>query len=378
MPTSFPRCCALVATVVSFAGGVGARAFAAPGSSAEPTTTAGSYTRYTKRLEDEATRILTPEIVGTAKSTLAAHGLDLWGCMTIGEWRQHVLRHAPTADRALTVLVRRTEVLWAEERVTDPYGSTILQLGSVHAMQRGLTRVLEALGVAAPAPVSAGGLGSGMPDRLPSASSVLMAAPLATATPVGPLQPPPAPSIAPPPPSRAQPPTVVPMLPPAAGPAASSDLASVHVAAPILPPGIRATMAPLPSASPAPAPSPAPPTAAAPTTPSRSPYELAAYQGALARESYRILSPEIESGAQVELAPRRASMRAARTVAEWKRLLTEANPSFAKAAAVLERRAEVLRGETKVLDEYDSPHTQRAAVFGLQAGLEKILAQYGK
>ena len=110
----------------------------------------------------------------------------------------------------------------------------------------------------------------------------------------------------------------------------------------------------------------------------QSPYELAGYQGALARESYRVLFPEIENGAQVALAARRTQMRSADTVAEWKRLLSEANPSFTKAAAVLERRAEVLRGETKVLDAYDSPHTQRAAVYGLQSGLEKILAQYGK
>jgi hypothetical protein len=105
---------------------------------------------------------------------------------------------------------------------------------------------------------------------------------------------------------------------------------------------------------------------------------LAAYQGALARESYRVLYPEIENGAQVTLAAKRTEMRNASTVAEWKQLLSQANPAFAKAGAVLERRAEVLRGETKVMDPFESPHTQRAAVYGLQAGLEKILSHYGK
>lgn len=362
MSTSRARCPSLVATLVAATlSTLGAgRAFAAPGAAANgSTSTVGSYTRYTRRLEDEAVRVLTPEIGGTSKAPLAAHGLDLWGCMTISEWRQQVLRHAPSADKALTVLVRRTEVLWAEENVTDPYGSTILQLGSVHAMQRGLSRVLEALGVAAPAPVSAIGLGSGAPIHLPTAPSTALFAPSpAPATPVGRAARPFSGTMSVSPDSAYARPVPTPAL--------------VHTAPPI--PTPTRVSAPMPVARR----SQTPVAVARPIPAAQSPYELAAYQGTLARESYRVLFPEVESGAQLALAPKRAEMRNASTVAEWKRLLTEANPLFAKAAAVLERRAEVLRGETNVLDAYDSPHTQRAAVFGLQQGLEKILALYGK
>jgi len=308
----------------------------------------GSYTRYTRRLEDETARILTPEVGGATKTTLAAHGLDLWGSSSIGEWRQGVLRWAPTAEKALNVLVRRTEVLWTEERVDEPYGSTILQLGSVHAMQKGLVRVLDALGVASPAPVSAHGIGAGTPAHLPAPAPEPAPAPLRT-----------------------------PVPPPVAAPATAAPMAaSMAIPAPAALP--RPT--PVRSTPTAPRRAPAP-VAAGPARnvpPAQSPYELAAYQGALAKESYRILSPEIENGAQASLAARRNEMRNAPSVAEWKRLLSEANPAFAKAAAVLERRAEVLRGEVKVLDLYESPHTQRAAVYGLQSGLEKILALYGK
>ncbi len=330
---------------------------------AAPTTKAGSYTRYTRRLEDETVRILTPEIGGGTKTTLAAHGLDLWGSSSIGEWRQGVLRWAPTTEKALSVLVRRTEVLWADEGVDEPYGSTILQLGSVHAMQKGLVRILDALGVASPAPVSARGIGGGTPARLPT--------PAPTPTPIP--APAPAPAVSTPdsssayamPPARAAVPAPVPTIAPASAPAPAA--LPKPTAARSTPPSAAPRRSSAPAAGPA-----------RNVPPAQSPYELAAYQGALAKESYRVLFPEIENGAQAALAARRGEMRNAPSVAEWKRLLSEANPAFAKAAAVLERRAEVLRGETRVLDVYESPHTQRAAVYGLQSGLEKILALYGK
>lgn len=361
------------ARLASFAGLLAAAALggSAPGTAAaapdapvaKATAPVGSYTRYTRRLEDEAVHILTPEIGGPVKTTLAAHGLDLWGCLSISEWRQSVLRWAPATDRALTVLIRRTEVLFAEENVDEAYNSTILQLGSVHAMQRGLTRVLEALGVAAPAPVSAHGLGAGTPSPLPTAPSTVrptapqadLPAPDATYVRAG--NSPPLYSMSPAP----QP--IAPVNP------------TVVRAAPLAP----GTAAPMPTSPlrrrPTPSPTPAPARA---LPAAQSPFELAAYQGALARESYRVLYPEIENGAQVALAAKRSEMRNAATVAEWKQLLSTANPAFAKAAAVLERRAEVLRGESKVMDPFESPHTQKAAVFGLQAGLEKILSLYGK
>ena len=340
MPASRARLASIFGILAAAAVGefpIGPATAAPDAPAAASTAPVGSYTRYTRRLEGEAIRILTPEIGGPTKTTLAAHGLDLWGCLSISEWRQAVLRWAPTTDKALTVLIRRTEVLFAEEKVDESYNSTILQLGSVHAMQKGLTRVLEALGVAAPAPISASGMGGGAPACSLPARSV------SSDTNSYSMSPMPAPA-----PAALPNPTLV-----RAAPLATPTAAE--------PTRVHATTAPVRSLPPA-----------------QSPYELAAYQGALSRESYRVLYPEIENGAQVSLAAKRIEMRNAPSVAEWKRLLSEANPAFAKAAAVLERRAEVLRGETKVLDPFESPHTQRAAVFGLQAGLEKILSLYGK
>jgi hypothetical protein len=322
MAAPLPRVGLAVASFVFLAPFVGSESSGRTATAAPEATTAraeGAYTRYTRRLEDEAFRILSPEIDKPAKSTLAAHGLDLWGSSTIGEWRQGVLRWAPATERALAVLVRRTEVLFAEERVDESYGSTILQLGSVHAMQKGLTRVLESMGARAPAPLSAEGIAGGAPVR---ATFVL--------------------------------PTPAPPRP------------------------VATKATPVAAAPPARRPAPTAPTAPTASTPARSPYELAAYQGALAKESYRILSPEIENGMQAAIAAKRTDLRAAATVADWKRTLTGIHPSLAKAAAVLERRTEVLRTETRVLDAYDAQPTQRAAVYGLQAGLEKILALYGK
>lgn len=352
MAAPLPRVGLAVASLVFLAPFVGSESAGRAATAAPETTTAraeGAYTRYTRRLEDEAFRILSPEIDKPAKATLAAHGLDLWGSSTIGEWRQGVLRWAPTTERALAVLVRRTEVLFAEEHVDESYGSTILQLGSVHAMQKGLTRVLESMGARAPAPLSAEGIGGGAPVRATFVLPTPAPAPTPAPTPAPVTMPAPAPAPAP-----------VVLTPPR--PAAPKTTKATPVAA--APPARR----------------PAPTAATAPTAnvPARSPWELAAYQGALAKESYRILSPEIENGMQAAIAAKRADLRAAATVADWKRTLTGIHPSLAKAAAVLERRTEVLRTETRVLDAYDAPPTQRAAVFGLQSGLEKILALYGK
>ena len=78
-----------------------------------------------------------------------------------------------------------------------------------------------------------------------------------------------------------------------------------------------------------------------------------------------------------EAAARRAEMRAAPTVAAWCAALVEASPSLRAASRVLERRTEVARKDARVLDAHESPVSQRAAVEGLQSGLERVLAQYG-
>jgi hypothetical protein len=156
-------------------------------------------------------------------------------------------------------------------------------------------------------------------------------------------------------------------------------------------PGAPARLSPAPAAPAAPAPAAAPPTAApaaapprAPrasaeaSAPSLAPARLLEYRGTLDREAFRILAPEIERGMQDALAARRQAMRGAPTVAAWQALLVEASPTLRAAGRVLERRTEVVRVDARVADPLESAATQRAAVAGLQAGLERILAQFGR
>ena len=190
----------------------------------------------------------------------------------------------------------------------DAYASPILQMASVHALQRGLSRVLEQLGVAMPAPE-------------PRAAT-----------------------------------------------------------RPAIPSGIAASMRPEPAPAAAEPVAARTPRAEAPReAPVLSPREIAAYRVALERESFRILTPEFDGGGVVAaMSERKANLSRATTVAAWRATLSAGAPSLAKAGAVLERRAEVLRGEGGVRDAYESPAVQRAAVQGLEAGLERILRQFGR
>ena len=270
--------------------------------------TGGSLTRYQSRLETDTVRVLAPEVAGSMKEALAAQSNALWACLSIAEWQRRLVAAAPALERAAQVLGRRSEVVWAEEHVTDEYGSMILQLSSVHAMQRGLVKVLAQLGVHTPAPLALpGGAGA-----------------------------------APPPAPLRAPPTVQPV---SSGPAPH-----------------RSTR---PSAAPAQA-------------PARSPAELLAMAKALDQEAFRILTPELEGATLDAVAARKAELRVAPTVAAWRATLERASPSLAKAGAVLERRAEVVHDGQRVLDPFDSPISQKFAVRGLELGLERILALFGK
>ena len=143
-----------------------------------------------------------------------------------------------------------------------------------------------------------------------------------------------------------------------------------------IPSGIAASMraAPAPAAA-----EPAAASAPRAEAPVLSPREIAAYRDALERESFRVLTPEFDGGGVVAaMAERKANLSRATTVAAWKATLAAGAPSLAKAGAVLERRTEVLRGEAGVRDAYESPAVQRAAVQGLEAGLERILRQFGR
>lgn len=283
-------------------------AFAAP-ETAAPTRTQSTLSRYQDRLEVETARVLTPEVSGSMKEGLAHRGTTLWACVSIAGWSREVLAEAPALGRACQVIARRAEVLHGEEHVADAFTSPILQLASVHAMQRGLGRVLAQLGLK--------------------------------------LAPPPAPAPA-----------------PARGPTA---VAPAPVAAPVrttAPAARTAITAPTPLAPRA--------------EPVRSPTELLAYTSTLDRETFRILSPELEGRVLEGVVARRATLRSATTVAAWKQALAAAHPALVKAAAVLERRAEVLRGEARVLDAYDTMATQRAALAGLNGGLDRLLRQFGR
>ena len=298
------RLALLVVGVLAAAGLAPARADS-PGTA----TTGGGLTRYQSRLETDAARVLAPEVAGSMKEALAAQSNALWACLSFAEWQRRLVVAAPSLERAAQVLGRRSEVVWAEERVTDEYGSMILQLTTVHAMQRGLVKVLAQLGVQTPAPTT-----------LPTAPGTAAA----------------------PAPLRAPSPVVQPV---------SSG-----------PPPHRGTR---PSATP-------------PATPARSPAELLAMAKALDQEAYRILTPELEGATLDAVAARKAELRVAPTVAAWRAALERASPTLAKAGAVLERRAEVVHERQRVLDPFDSQISQKFAVRGLELGLERILAQFGK
>jgi hypothetical protein len=278
-------------------------AHAAPDAPAA-TATSSPLKRYQSRLEGEARRILAPEVQGGMKDALARRGTELWACLSMASWQRIVVAEAPSLARTCQVLERRSEVIWAEERLSDAHASPIVQMASVHALQRGLGAVLALLGVKLAPPAA------------------VAAAPAPTRAPV----------------------TAIASTPP---PTAAARR--------------------VPTAKPTP-----------PPAPVLSPAELAAYTAALEAEAYRILLHEVEGAVLEAVVARRSPLRTATTVDAWKSALVAAHPSLGRAAAVLERRTEVLRGDLRVLDAYDSVATQRAAIRGLQQGLEKILRQFGR
>lgn len=284
-----------------------ARAAAAPEAAGAPAPT-GGLRGYQARLEAETVRILGTEVSGEMKARLGARGTSLWACMSVKEWQRQVVAEAPSLARSVEVCIRRSEVLWREAGVADALTDPIPQMASVHAMQRGLVRVLVQLGVRS--------------------------------------TPPPASLTAP---RTATPPT------PAAPPA-----------------NVAMNLAPTPMPRRAPTP------ATAPATPALSPAQLAAYADTLDRETLRILTPEVVGPVLAALTEHRPALRAATTVRAWRDALVVAHPSLGKAAAVLERRTEVLRDQHGVRDAYASDATQRAAVRGLQAGLDRLLKQFGR
>ncbi len=309
--------------------------------------TPGSLTRYQARLESEAAQVFETAVTDPVRRPLAAKGVALWATGSVAEWSRVVTQAAPSLAAVVEALGQRSRVLWREERVIDGYDSLILQLATVHAMQRGLFRIVDGTGK-------------------PSAPAAAPAAPAPYVPPVAPA------------------PTFAAAIP--------QPLPEPRSTAPTARPGPAPFRAPPPARAPATdATPPAPrveskssggfkPTGRGPVWPPTltAPPGLREYQSALDRETYRILTPEIEGGMQDALAARKASMRAAPTVAAWKAELTAASPTLSKAGAVLERRTEVLRGETRVVDTMESDAVQRAAVGGLQAGLERILAQFGR
>ena len=279
--------------------------------------------RYAARLEGEAARILTPEVSGPVKTAVKDRAVDLWASLSVSEWGQRVIAAAPSLSKAVPVLVRRTEVLWSEERVVDAYTSPVLQQASVHALMRGLGRVMEQLGQ--------------------------------------PLPPPPPPSVAAPVPA----------------PLGVDGFSGVG---PFSGAGI---VAPTPRPTPVAASSrPAPRPAARPAAPAPlalvSPREVEAYRGALEADAARVLKYEVEGAVLDAVVAKKAALRGCATVDAWERTLVATSPRLAKAAAVLVRRTEVLRTQSGVADAYEHPLLQRAAVQGLEAGLERVLAQFGK
>jgi len=348
--------------------------------------TPGSLTRYQARLESEAAQVFETTVTDPLRRPLSNKGVALWATSSVGDWSRMVTEAAPSLASVVDSLALRSRVLWREERVIDAYDSLLLQLATVHAMQRGLFRIVDGTG-------------------RPSAPAAPPAAPAPFFTPVPPAPAAPViPSVLPEPRSTA--PTARPVPAPAPAPTPRLDPSldyAVNTPAPSPTAAVARPVArsagPLPYAA-APARTAPPSTDARPPAPrveSKSsggfkptgrgpvwpptltaPPGLRDYQSALDRETYRILTPEIEGGMQDALAARKASMRAAPTVAAWKAELTAASPTLSKAGAVLERRTEVLRGETRVVDTMESDAVQRAAVGGLQAGLERILAQFGR
>ncbi len=278
----------------------------------------GGISRYQTRLEADAYRVLSPEVSGTVKKTLSTQAVDLWASLTVEDWRAKVVRRVPALERAATVLVRRAEVIWAEEAGSEPFRGSIPQQAAVHSLMRGLARLHTQSGEETPRAPPRGGA-----------------------------------------PSRAT-----------AGPGAGAGGGVT---------GFRAVARPTtaPRATTAPRTAPAPVAA----TPARavlsSPAALAAYRSQVEAEAVRILDDEIQSGLQRRLASRRAEMAAAPTVAAWKALLVQCSASLANASRVLERRTEVLREKAGLPDPVDSPAVQRAAVQGLQAGLDRLLRQFG-
>lgn len=283
---------------------------------AEPAPSGGGIRGFQARLEAETVRILGAEVTGPMKAPLAARGTSLWACVSIAQWQRQVVAEAPSLARSVEVAGRRAEVLWSEARILDPHASPIAQMASVHAMQRGLVRVLAQLGVRSTPPpptVTAPSRSTDRPEPISATTS-----PAAHAAP-----------------------------------------------APVPPTAVRAVAHPT-----------VPPTA--PATPVLSPVQLAAYAAALEQEAARILASELEGPVLAAVARDKALRSSASTVSAWRDALVRSHPGLARTTAVLVRRSEVLRESLGVRDAYASAATQQAAVRGLERGVARLLAQYGR
>ena len=102
-----------------------------------------------------------------------------------------------------------------------------------------------------------------------------------------------------------------------------------------------------------------------------------AYRTGLDGEAFRILTPEMIGGIHRQIAARRLDLQSAQTVSQWTAILVQAAPSLDKACRVLGRRTEVRLKADGLIDAYESSAAQRAAVEGLEAGLERVLKQFG-
>jgi hypothetical protein len=335
---------------------------ARPEAPTELSRRSGPIARYQARLEQDAFRVFAPEVTGDVRAVLAERSVELWAALTIYEWQGMLLRFVPPLEKAARVVVRRSEVLWSEERIDDPYASGVFQQATVHAVQEGIDRVLASM--ERPGRRPAADAGEALAGRTPARVAVPRAAAGAPAP------------VAPSGNARRR------LAPPVAHPAPP--------AGPRLAPPARGTPVPARSPTPTQAPAaattpgattrsvlPAPPAAPAPAA-SLAPARLHDYRAALDREAFRVLVPEIERGMQDALAARKGAMRAAPTVVAWQAMLVEVSPTLRAAGRVLERRTEVVREQARVADPYESAAAQRAAVEGLQSGLERVLAQFGR
>ena len=105
--------------------------------------TPGSLTRYQARLESEAAQVFETTVTDPLRRPSRRKGVALWATASVADWSRVVTEAAPSLASVVDALGQRSRVLWREERVIDAYDSLILQLATVHAMQRGLFRIVD-------------------------------------------------------------------------------------------------------------------------------------------------------------------------------------------------------------------------------------------